>query len=358
MIERFIAEPGFVAASLVLAGGCLSALCTGLLVRHGRMLDGVGRHRLHASPTPRGGGMAIAVAVCTALLGLALGSRVPLLSQPMLAWLCGLLLVTLIGLWDDLRGASIRVRLLAQMAAASLCTLAFAAAGDAGGLHPLVWLAVVGALIWSINLHNFMDGLNGHLVAQALWVFAWVTAVAWARGHLSIAAAAGVSVAALIGFAPYNFPRARIFLGDAGSGFLGLWLGVCLLWAWQEGLLGIPVASVLVSAFVIDATMTLGLRFFGRRRWYDRHTEHLYQWLARLGWRHPRVVAAYVAWNLGVALPATMVMARLGNLGQALLACAVYGLGLCLWLFAKHRVLMVFKLRRIKYVVAQNPRLG
>src|SRR5690606_17283104 len=112
------------------------------------------------------------------------------------------------------------------------------------------------------------------------------------------------------GFLPFNAPRARIFMGDVGSGALGFLIAAM---AWI-GILGgaLRTSTVLLacSAFTTDATCTLLLRMLGGRRWYSAHREHLYQWLVRGGWSHARTVTCYMAWNLLIVLPVVYWMNR------------------------------------------------
>ena len=162
-------------------------------------------------------------------------------------------------------------------------------------------------------------------------------------------------VAAVAGFVPFNFPRARIFMGDVGSGVLGLLIALVVLW--QMSLPSIALASgiVLGSAFVIDATCTLLSRMLRGRRWYSAHREHLYQWLVRCGHSHTHVVALYMGWNLLIVLPVVCWMNRMPAAvapGVALrsagfgAATGVYAAGIALWWFGKRWCLGAIATRR------------
>jgi hypothetical protein len=169
-----------------------------------------------------------------------------------------------------------------------------------------------------------------------------------------------VFAAAAAGFLPLNFPRARIFMGDVGSGVLGLLIGIAVLW--QMSAPGTALASglVLCSAFVTDATLTLVSRMARGRRWYSAHREHLYQWLARSGFSHAGVVALYMGWNLVIALPVVAwinrapgawlpiananIASREGSGAGA--AIAVYALGIVAWVAGKRWCLALRARRR------------
>jgi Glycosyl transferase family 4 len=158
-----------------------------------------------------------------------------------------------------------------------------------------------------------------------------------------------VFAAAAAGFLPFNFPRARIFMGDVGSGVLGLLIAVAVLWQMSAPDTALASGLVLCSGFVVDATCTLVSRIARGRRWYSAHREHLYQWLVRSGFSHAGVVALYMGWNLVIALPVVAWINRAqgawmpiananietregSGLGAAV---AVYALGTVVWILGK-----------------------
>ena len=293
---------------LMLASGMvLAALLIALIVvriaiayaHHRGMFDQPGQRRSHSIPTPRGGGIGMVVAVLAtspwALLWLE-----PVWSWPVaLALALGTALVAAIGWWDDHHSLPVLPRLGVQLAA---CTL-FGVAMTAGAVSWLWLPALVLGGAWSINLHNFMDGIDGLLAQQCLFVAIGLGMLAADAGQMSLAVAAACLAAAALGFWCYNRPRAAIFMGDVGSGTLGflLFAFTALLWRTSSALLW--PALILSSSFVTDASLTLLSRFLKGRRWYTPHREHLYQWLVRSGMSHAAGGACYLAWNLLVAAP-------------------------------------------------------
>jgi len=263
------------------------------------LLDQPGQRRSHRIPTPRGGGVGIVLAALAGLPVALWSGAEPWPVALVLALLAALLLVALAGWWDDHRALPVLPRLLAQL----LATLLFGAALGAAGM-PWWWLPVLlGAGVWSINLHNFMDGIDGLLAQQAIFVGAGLSLLAVGAGQAELALAAAGLAAASLGFGCLNWPPARIFMGDVGSGSVGLLIFAftAMLWRLAPGTLW--PALILSSAFVTDAGLTLASRVLRRRRWYAAHREHLYQWLARRTGSHARVDAFYLAWNLLVAAP-------------------------------------------------------
>jgi UDP-N-acetylmuramyl pentapeptide phosphotransferase/UDP-N-acetylglucosamine-1-phosphate transferase len=328
----FVLAIGMVLASLLLSAGVVRATI-GYAHRRG-MLDHPGYRRSHAVPTPRGGGIGIVVTVlamvpCSLCL---LPQAWPALVVIGLA--VAFALVALVGWLDDHHSLPILPRFGAQLFAAALFSGLLLGTGLSWWWWPLLILA--GA--WSVNLHNFMDGIDGLLAQQGVFVASGLGAIAWLAGQPALCAACACTAAACIGFWRYNFSPARIFMGDAGSGSLGLLLFmlIALLWRIEHRLLW--PALILCSAFVADASLTLLSRMQRGRRWYNAHREHLYQWMVRKGYSHTGGVARYLGWNLLVALP--LAAASLLVPGMALPFCIVAYLAAAVtWLALKRRFL-------------------
>ena len=356
----------------MLAAAALSAVATWFAIgyaRRRRLIDEPGIRRSHSEPTPRGGGigMVIAALVCACLPALArpVSSR---FAAP--ALIGAIAIVAAVGWLDDHRGLPARWRLAAHCLAAIVFLLpvilplvlvpaAVEMRFSVGA--PLVWaslLAVVIAIVWFINLHNFMDGIDGLLAAQAIFVFA-ALALLCSFASEPHAGQIAVFAAAVVGFLPFNFPRARIFMGDVGSGTLGLLIAIAVLWQMSAPRIAIASGILLCSAFVTDATCTLVSRILRGRRWYSAHREHLYQWLARSGFRHSGVVAIYMAWNLVVVVPVVAWINRTAESPMSIdsagtewtATAAVYASGVIVWCFGK-RVCLDRARRRSRHAAA------
>ncbi len=296
------------------------------------MLDQPGPRRSHRLPTPRGGGIGIVVAMLVCLPGV--------LRHPPAAWpasviaslLAALVLVALAGWWDDHRSLPILPRLGVQLLAVGLFSLGLLTTGLSGWWMPL--LLIAGA--WSINLHNFMDGIDGLLAQQAIFVGAGLAGLAVAAGQSALAAA--VFAASALGFWCFNRPPARIFMGDVGSGSVGLLIFAFSAMLWRVDPSWLWPALILSSAFVADASLTLLTRMWRGRRWYTAHREHLYQWLVRRGGTHARSDMIYMGWNLLVAAPSAWL--AWSHLYMALpITMAVYLAAAVAWLALKRRCL-------------------
>ncbi len=302
----------------------LAHLLTGWLRRYALtrlMLDIPNQRSSHTVPTPRGGGVAIVLVVLAVLPLL----KVFNLLDDSLFWAMMMpgTVVALIGWLDDHRGLGVWQRLVAHFTAAALALFLL------GGLAPLSMLKLVldfglpgyglGVLflVWMTNLYNFMDGIDGIAGLETVTVCLGSALLA----HLVVPAMTPWSVLLLIamaaiGFLGWNFPRARIFMGDAGSGFIGLQLGVLalhsgwltpqLFWSWL----------ILLGVFIVDASVTLMRRLFRGERVHHAHCSHAYQHAARFMGSHIPVALATAAINIFYLLPvATLVaLSLLGGL--------------------------------------------
>lgn len=287
-------EPALLAAAAAASAGVsagLTAWARAHACRRG-LLDRPGERRSHLVPTPRGGGIGIAVAGVMACAVLAL-QRHP-------AWLlvdAGLLLVAVVGWWDDHRPLPVWPRLVAH-ASAGLC---LAAALQVQGAAPVSGLVAFLLAMVLVNAWNFIDGIDGLASTQALlWALALACLASGSARWLAV-----VIAGASAGFVPFNFPKARIFLGDVGSGTLGYLLAAALAATLATAPVErMPLLFLPGVACLADSGLTLAWRMARKERWWQPHVQHLYQRLARrLG--HPRVTLAYAGWTaagIGLAL--------------------------------------------------------
>jgi Fuc2NAc and GlcNAc transferase len=285
-----------------------------------RLLDIPNDRSSHAQPTPRGGGLALTLAHLVGVTVAALLGQAS--SELVVALLGGGLAVAIVGFLDDHGHVRASLRLTCHF-------LAFVwAAWWLGGLPPVdfgwgqVNLGMAGTLLlllylaWFLNLFNFMDGIDGIAGMQAL------TMCVTAALLLHLVGAGGAVVlpivllaAATVGFLAWNWPPARIFMGDVGSGYLGYALGVLALWTVVEGWLTPWVWLILGGAFLADATVTLFVRAKAKVPLVEAHRSHAYQRLSRLWCSHSRVTLVYVAVDLAWLAPWAWVAAVYPALG-------------------------------------------
>lgn len=260
---------------------CWLALC---YARSRQLIDQPGERRSHQVATPRGGGAGIVAALLIALLVVAW--QVPGWRVELLALAVALAAVAGIGWWDDHRPLPASWRLCVHLLAG--CVLGWLLWRDGAGLG---WsLFAIGLTAALVNIWNFMDGINGLAVSQAVLVAA--AFALWLPPGISLLA--WLVMLACLAFLPFNFPRARIFLGDVGSGALGLLMAALALLALRHGPAVDPLLLLLpMTVFLVDAGFTLAGRILGGQRWTQAHTDHLYQWYVKMGHSHQRITCAY-----------------------------------------------------------------
>jgi Fuc2NAc and GlcNAc transferase len=287
----------------------LSAVLTGLLRRYAvsrQLMDRPNERSSHSVPTPRGGGVAIVVAFFAGLLLMGEGA-----SSAATAALFGAGIgVAVVGFVDDHRHIAARWRLLAHFSCTAwiLYWIGVPRLELMGNTVDMGQLGVVLAalyLVWMLNLYNFMDGIDGIAGVEALIVGAGGTAMYWLAGLPSVGDVGlpALLAASTLGFLVWNFPPAKIFMGDAGSGFLGLMLGALslqaavarpvLFWSWL----------VLLGVFIVDSTMTLIRRLLRGERVYEAHRSHAYQHATQEYGDHRTVTLAVAAVNIFWLLP-------------------------------------------------------
>jgi Fuc2NAc and GlcNAc transferase len=262
----------------------------------------------HAIPTPRGGGIAIVAGAAGALVALFISGKID--THLFLALTGGGLAVAGVGFIDDRRPLSARVRLAVHIAAA---VWALVWLGGAPALHipgPIVLARAVSyvlsglGIVWVLNLYNFMDGIDGLAASEAVFVaLGSAFLLLLAGGSPGVVAASAAFGAACLGFLGWNWPPAKIFMGDVGSGYIGYTIAVLALAAARDQSSLLAVWLILSGLFIIDATVTLVRRLFRGEKVYSAHRSHAYQWLARRWKSHKSVTVLAVGINLLWLLP-------------------------------------------------------
>ena len=307
-------------ALLLAAAFAISCFATAWARAHARsrgLMDLPGERRSHDLPTPRGGGIGIALAGLCACGWLAwVGSG---------AWIwvaVGLALVAGAGWWDDHRPLPAWPRLLAHLVAgASLSAGMLQLGAPAAAVFAATARGPVLGDGW-----DFIAGVAGRAPSQALLAalaFAWVL-----DGPGRVLAL--VVAAACCGFLPFNLPKARIFLGDVGSGALGYLLAALVV----LGFSGLsaewwPILLLPLASCLVDAGMTLAGRMFRGEAWWQPHVQHLYQRLAR-SHGHPRVTLGYAGWtalSIGIMLGLYRAPEGWARVGTAIF----FGLSIVAW---------------------------
>jgi Fuc2NAc and GlcNAc transferase len=304
-------------ALLALIVAACSVLLTGVVRRYAiarSLLDHPNARTSHAAPTPRGGGVAIVLTFVAAVAWLAAQGTVPFGPASALIGAGGW--VALVGFLDDHRHVPAGLRLGAHFvgAAWALAWLGGMPALAAFGTElRLGWFGHIAAaifLVWMLNLYNFMDGIDAIAAIEAITVALGGTALWWVASSSSGSLVPALLAAATAGFLAWNFPPARIFMGDVGSGFLGLVLAVFAIWSAHEDGRLFWGWVILLGVFVVDSTLTLIRRVLRGERFYEAHRSHAYQHAARRFGQHRIVALGVGAINVAWLLPIAALVAR------------------------------------------------
>jgi UDP-GlcNAc:undecaprenyl-phosphate GlcNAc-1-phosphate transferase len=309
-------------AAIFAAAGALSSLLTPLVIRAASALhlydapDGV--RRIHASPVPRLGGVAIylaaaGVSIPVLVYGSSLFWTAGIIAPNEVRMLTGLLIgsaiLFVVGFVDDLRGLPPIVKFVAQLSAAIVARyfgvrLGTIALGYGEGVR-LGFIEVPLLLLWIIgvtNAYNFIDGLNGLAGGIAIVAFATGLVVSRALGHVGVIIPTVALIGALAGFMRYNFPKARIFLGDAGSLSIGFLLSVLLLKAAEapgpKVMFAMPLLAVCVP--LLDASLAVLRRWLRGVPLSGADSRHIHHRLMAIGMSAQRT--AIVLWVIAGAI--------------------------------------------------------
>lgn len=280
----------------------LTYVMRGIALKQG-MLDHPNERSSHVLPTPRGGGLAI-VAASILLQAVLFWNQAIDLHFALALMVCGSF-IAYVGFADDRGSVSVGRRSCVHFAAALLAVFALRGLPAVQVGKELYDLGIAGdcvaifAVIWILNLFNFMDGIDGIAGSEAVFV----TGVGALLGSM-VGVSQGVSFAALVicgaslGFLVWNWPSAKIFMGDVGSGYLGYVIAILALASAADNPVMLFVWLILGGVFFCDATITLLTRLLRSKRIFEAHRSHAYQRMARR-WNSHRRVTLWV-WGINV----------------------------------------------------------
>lgn len=248
----------------------------------------------HTIPTPRGGGLAVAISWFMGLIYLFFrGELEPSLFYALLSGLP----LTVVGFADDIFNLKPAVRFFVQF----IC--AFTALWFLGGLQfidyglwtvdlillltPFAFIAI----IWFINLFNFLDGIDGYIGSEVVFIGGAIYSLTCDSLGMLLAAVT-------FGFLLWNWPKAKIFMGDVGSTFLGFTVAVLAIYHQNNNILSIWVWLILTSVFWFDATITVIRRYLNREKLFEAHRKHAYQRAVQSGYSHQKITIGSIFLNL------------------------------------------------------------
>lgn len=301
---------------LLIAAFALSYGINRLVITRGTVAK-VTKRSNHKKPTPQGGGIGILLSYSICYVGFFLwvrpqiaqnsGDYYPLFIHIELAnifyfWL-PIALLAITSWINDRRHLSFIVRLIVQFVAVLLALQGLLLNIDISGweasgyfsLLPIIgWAAIALGFVWFINLYNFMDGINGLMAVETITILLTYALI------MDIPAQHVMLVGACLGFLLLNFPKAKLFAGDVGSiplGFIVAYLGITFAAEKQS----IIAALIPPLYFIADSTITLALRTWRRKKFWEAHSEHFYQQAVRhKGFSHTRVTLTIAGLNIAL----------------------------------------------------------
>jgi len=289
-------------------------------------LDKPNARSLHQNIIPRTGGLALMLGVLTAWFFLGIHAY----------WLLLTFVLVAVSLVDDMRGLSVRWRLLAQVLVSGIFVFLFLQ-----GLA-LFWQVIIClGLVWVINLYNFMDGSDGLAGGMGVFGFSTFALAAYQAGFLQLSLMCACIAVASLAFLIFNFQPAKIFMGDAGSISLGFLAGAIGLYGWQHHVWPIWFLFVVFSPFIVDASITLIKRLLNGEKIWQAHRSHYYQRLIQMGWSH-RKTALYEYFTMFSAATSALYMLK-NNSHQVFV-----GLGLCVIIYSLIALFVDYRWKHFK----------
>ena len=258
-----------------------------------QILDYPNQRSLHEIPIPRTGGIAILLGIVLAAIFIrddisviAKSNLWPGTKLSGIMFLSGIGLLSLVSFIDDLKSISARWRFAAHVLTSIIVVYAIFGTEK----HIIVIAVSIIFLAWMINLYNFMDGMDGFASGMAICGFSVLGFTAYQANYSELALVCFLVVGSSLGFLVYNFPPARLFMGDTGSTVLGALAGSVLLIFHSYGIMPIWLGILIFSPFIIDSIYSLGRRVLNGERFWEAHRTHIYQRLVSLGWGHRKTV--------------------------------------------------------------------
>ena len=280
----------FILISIIILSVVLTGLVRSYAIKKS-VLDIPNNRSLHSSPTPRGGGLVIVICSIACLIYLYFIGQFKV--STVLAIVPSFCLVALIAWADDHKHIPIVIRVFAYLVSA--CWLVFFS-----GIHQnyILSLFFVFSILWLINLYNFMDGIDGLAALEAITTSAFAAIIFYELNADGLFLFALVVLGSTAGFLFWNWPPAKIFMGDVGSCSLGFIFSIMAILAYQNNVMHISVWLVLLSVFIADTSFTLMKRIVKGEKWYFAHKDHAYQKLIEYGHSHRTVALSITLLNI------------------------------------------------------------
>jgi Fuc2NAc and GlcNAc transferase len=284
----------------------LSLISTGLFIKYAvakQMYDIPNARSSHKATTPRGGGVGFVLVFLISLISLMQFKLIEFRGQNLI--LLALFIVVSIGFFDDKYNLSAGRRISWQIIAA--ITAVFAVRDFLDFIYLIDALIVI-YMVWMLNLYNFMDGIDGLASIEAISSAFGASLIFYVTGHAELSIIPLILGFATLGFFYWNFPKAKIFMGDVGSGFLGFVFSVLSIQALSVNTQLFCCWIVLLGVFIVDSSLTLLNRLINGEKIYIAHCNHAYQHAAKIYKSHIPVTVSTLIINLAWLCPIALLV--------------------------------------------------
>lgn len=318
---------------------------------HNELIDIPNHRSSHSVSTPRGGGLSIAIILFLSVLYLYATGFIHL--KEVVAIVIPLLAVIVSGWMDDHKHIPSLIRGLIYFLASSWFVLVFPVREMIPGLDSnsfVLYFVLFGIslfFVWTINLYNFMDGIDSLAALEAMTTTAFAVVIFYQMQELELFTISAVMFVSVAGFLYWNWPPAKIFMGDVGSCTIGLFFCILAVLGQQKAGLDFAIWLVLLSVFIADASFTLIKRILKREKWYSAHNQHAYQLLVQSGYSHRFISISITAINVIILWPLAYILAH--NSQYTLLIVSINYLFLYILWIGIHR----FTGGRIKQAISE-----
>ena len=281
----------YIIVLLILVLSFLFAPTTLIYAKNMAITDAANERSSHIGVVSRGGGLLFIIFFYIGVLLTILGGYLNLSS---FVWvlLLGAFIMALVGWLDDFKGLSVAVRFFIQFA---LVVITVYFLPQTWPFLPVILekCILILAWVWFINLYNFMDGADGFATQQSIFISVAILLPLGFKALLFV-----LLIASLLGFLRVNYPKAKIFMGDIGSLFLGYFIGGMLLYYLSRHNISIIDGLIMTSLFGFDASYTLLKRLLQKKKLSQAHREHWYQRLLITGFSHKALFYTAICYNL------------------------------------------------------------
>lgn len=324
---------------LVIVSSIITSLIRQLTVRM-KLYDIPNDRSSHEVPTPRGGGVALVSILLVSISVLYYYGMIK--ADFSVSLLIGLSIIAVTGLIDDIKSLPVLIRAITYVFAAALSVLLIGGVPHLSinnysfNLGYFGYVLSVIYLVWLTNLFNFMDGTDGFAAIQTICVAIFCGLLLSHSGNTSLAIILFCLVSSTTGFLFWNWPPAKIFMGDVGSCTLGFLFGLFSIYTEKNEIVSISVWLIVLSPFIGDATFTLIKRMVNGEKWYKSHNSHAYQKLFQLGVTHKQLAISLLIFNITIIWPLAYVANSYRSF-EFIMIILTYSMIGAIWFVVQHK---------------------